>query len=384
MKKDPESFTNTLVAAYTVKGYVYNNSEPTLSLTEKFWLFFDPNNSLCLMGASQAAEAVYQWSSNRWGVNTKLRNYFLPPDKMAVTLNKLKLSLRALSAALPDKVKSVFPLDILLQDLALFASRANTVLKLNPRIQACIEHTGTIAKETLIADATQTVQSTLHSSMKQQLTQMRPSEGSDLGATLWDAASSFVTEKGSQYLAKTVNSGAVSVIDEGVSRLKKMCVDTTVKKEKEYLDQLSTVVVDTTAKKILNFCFSTFIVLVMVGILFPAGTKWGLSCVMSDAAALMVTISMMLSVFPLTGVAVVRTVADYRKKREAIEERFAPLETIERTLLTQIKDQALLSFIPSQSTVDNSALDKFRQRCEKELPEVFDNTANSRSPSSNL
>lgn len=147
MKKS--ALTETLVSFYTLNDFG-QRVQASNAAKNQVMTILDPVSATSFQICNGAAEWIYEWASKKYSVNITLRGYFLPADRLVIHINGIKTKLSSIANFMPPALCQVFPVDLLCQDLANLAARTEFVLKLRPRVTACLLHTAKIAQEVVL------------------------------------------------------------------------------------------------------------------------------------------------------------------------------------------------------------------------------------------
>jgi hypothetical protein len=372
------SLTETIVALYSVNDFVLGEqpapaphtpadaqSPPALT-EENLWSVFSPMNPMNSFLAWSSAELV-EWiftAPQFKEMHDKLRNWILPPDQVTVSLKRFKTTLRIIANFPPVKMMCL--------DTAILASRAQTVLSLTPKIQACITQTGKIAYEILDAEVSISGKKVAHAGAKSVLEGVSDWLAPGLDADLRKRVVNAGAKLASTTVTTTANQGIKLAIDTVVNKTNAELAE----HENKYLIQASQVIYEGAAKQVVTYaCNGIAVAAVSAAWFLPAvitnTTKWAISCVVSEPVAEAATTAVKVIGTLYTCYGLFRTTSAYDAQRRAKQQRFEPIQDIETKVVNGLVDKVKTK-LPSSGDSDSIGK-KFVARCSEELPEVFSN-----------
>jgi hypothetical protein len=372
------NITETLVAIYSLNGFVLGDkpaadpskpagdqSAPVVT-EENIRSVFSPMNPLNAFLAWTSAElAEWIFTAPQFkGMHDKIRNWILPPDQITISLKRCKTTLRII-AHFP-------PVQMLCLDTAILASRAQTVLSLTPKIQACITQTGKIAYEILDAEVSVAGKKVAHSGAKSVLEGVSAWLAPNLNTELRNRVVNAGAEFASTTVTTTANQGMKLAIEKVVAKTNAELAE----QEKIYLTHVSKVVYEGAAKQVVTYaCSGMAVAAVSAAWFLPAvitnTTKWAISCVVSEPVAEVATTAVKVIGTLYTCYGLFRSTSAYNAQRKANQARFEPIQDIETKVVSGLVD-TVKTKLPSSGESD-SIVKKFVARCSSELPQAFSN-----------
>jgi hypothetical protein len=379
--------TQTLLAVYTLKDFT--GKKQTMSINSMLKLVANPTGSLTAVVVTEFADFLYDVVGKTVKIDKLLRATLLPPARLLKTLSVLHTILNGISARCPTIMRPIFPVHILCKDSALLVSHARHALSVGVKIKACITKTGTIANETFVAETTRHLRDSMESKIKSTATAILPSTApapvnpaANWGGAVWSFAtqvvkvgSAILVDEGAKLASDKLTHAAKMQAEECINACTTQLNAQVEKKEHDYLNKVSEVVVNTTAKKALTMCLSIGAGYLTAAYLVPNVTKWGLSCVMGDAAAEVLTTGVNVLTTGFTVFGLYSTVCQYGSNRQQNHENYAvKLDEVQTSVIEVLssKMEAGLTNLPS---IDNRFVlfgqEKFVERCKAELPQTF-------------